>query len=127
MGNKKKVSLAACSGMSPHGLITRVACSDIVEDSDNTISICMGATSADKGGFRKLIHKYPIIAVNGCKEACVNRILEGRGVNVSKSLNIMELTAENNLNPQNVSRLDEEGENCVKIVKKRIEQILAEY
>jgi uncharacterized metal-binding protein len=58
------------------------------------------ATSANMEGFRKLIYKYPIIAVNGCEEACVNRILEGKGVNVAESLNIMELTAEKNLNPQ---------------------------
>jgi uncharacterized metal-binding protein len=68
MENKeqKKVALAACSGMSPNGLITRAACSDTVENSENIISICMGATSADREGFRKLIKKYPIIAVNGC-------------------------------------------------------------
>ena len=66
---KNKVALAGCSGMSPHGLITRVACSDAVEESDNLISICMSATSADREGFRELIKKYPIIAVNGCENS----------------------------------------------------------
>jgi hypothetical protein len=46
--NKERVALAACSRMSPSGLITRVTCSDIVENFDNVVSICMGATAADK-------------------------------------------------------------------------------
>ena len=85
---EKKLALASCSGMSPYGLITRVACSDAVEESDNFISICMGATSADREGFRELIRKYPIIALNGCEGSCVNKILDQKGIKVAKTINI---------------------------------------
>jgi hypothetical protein len=36
--------------MSPYGLVSRVISADIVEETDNTISICMGATSANRDG-----------------------------------------------------------------------------
>ena len=121
---QKKIALAACSGMSPYGLITRVACSDKVENSNNIISICMGATSADREGFRKLIKKYPIIAVNGCDAGCVDKILKVKGVKSAESLNVMKLLDEEELKPLKVSRLDEEGEKSVKAVKKGITKIL---
>lgn len=121
--DEKKLALAACSGMSPHGLVTRAACSDTVENSGKIISICMGATSADREGFRDLIKKYPIIAVNGCEGSCVNKILAQKGVEVYARVNVMEILNKENLTPHNVSRLDVEGEKCVEVVKMRIKEI----
>ncbi len=123
---QKKAALAACSGMSANGLITRVACSDTVKNSKNIISICIGATSADKEGFRKLIMKYPIIVVNGCEAACVDNILEGKGVKSAESLNIMGLLNEEKLRPTKVSRLNDEGEKSVEAVMMRIIEIVDE-
>ena len=51
MTSKKRIALAACSGMSPYGLVARVTSTDLVAENDNIISICMGATAADKDGF----------------------------------------------------------------------------
>jgi hypothetical protein len=51
MNTKNKIALATCSGMSPYGLVSRITSADIVKETDNTISICMGATSADRTGF----------------------------------------------------------------------------
>lgn len=120
---EEKLALAPCSGMSPYGLITRAACSDMIEESHHLISICMGATSADREGFRELIEKYPIIALNGCEGSCVDKILNQKGVKVAKTINVMEILNEEDLKPENVSRVDEEGEKCVKIVKARIKKI----
>ncbi len=55
MKEKNKIALAACSGMSPYGLVSRVTSADTVAETDNTISICMGATTADRDGFQNLI------------------------------------------------------------------------
>jgi uncharacterized metal-binding protein len=114
---KNKKALASCSGMSPYGLISRVAASDINQESENIISICMGATSADREGFRGLIKKYPIIAINGCEGSCVNKILQQKGVEPVQTINVKEILEEKNLEPQDVSRLDEVGEKCVKATK----------
>ncbi|MEG3224078.1 MAG: zinc-binding protein [Methanobacteriales archaeon Met13] len=120
----KKIALAACSGMSPHGLVSRVATDDTVTESDNLISICMGATSADQEGFRGLIKKYPIVAINGCDAECVNKILAPRCVRPHATINVQEVLKEENLKANDVSRLDEVGELCVGAVKKKIKQVL---
>ncbi len=124
MVNEKKYALAPCSGMSPYGLITRVASVDTVKERDDIISICMGATSADREGFKQLIRKYPIIAVNGCEGSCVDKILEQKGVKVAKIINAQEELNSENLKPTDPVRLDEHGEKCVLIMKKKISELI---
>lgn len=121
---KEKIAISPCTGMSPYGLVARVACSDTVDETENTISICITATSADREGFRNLIKKYPIISVNGCENTCVDKILSQKGVKTDKSLNIMKLLNEENLKPSDVSRLSVEDEKCVEAVRKKIKELL---
>jgi len=120
------VALAACSGMSPYGLVSRVASTDTVSETENTISICMGATSADRQGFRDLIRKYPILAINGCENNCVNKILKQKGVEVAKTINVKEELEKTGYEPHNVSRLDDEDEICVEIIKEKAKEKLKE-
>jgi uncharacterized metal-binding protein len=124
MANEKKYALAPCSGMSPYGLITRAASTDTVQERDDLISLCMGATSADREGFKELIRKYPIIAVNGCEGSCVDKILEQKGVKVAKIINAKEELDSENLKPTDVVRLDDEGEICVLAMKKKISELI---
>lgn len=120
----EKIALVPCGGMGPYGLVTRAATIDIVEEREDLISLCMGATSTDREGFRGLIRKYPIIAVNGCENSCVNKIFEQKGIKVAKFINVMEILNAENLKPTNVVRLDGKGEKCVDAAKKRLEEIL---
>ena len=122
MIEKKKVALAACSGMSPYGLVARVTSTDLVAENNNIVSICMGATAADKDVFITLIKKYPIITLNGCDSNCTIKILEQKGVKVTKNINVFEELDKKNLKPEDVSRLDSEGEVCVKYLKKKIKK-----
>ncbi len=124
MNKKNKIAIAACSGMSPYGLVSRVSSADIVEEADNTISICMGATSADRDGFKNLIKKYPIIAINGCDGDCTLKILENKGVKPVQIINVMEELNKKDLKPTDVSRLDDNGEICVEYMKNRIKNEL---
>ena len=74
---KPKTSLAPCNGMSPNGLVCRVAVGDLKKECEDVISICMGSTSADiEGKNNAMLKKYPIIAINGCSNNCVDKILE---------------------------------------------------
>ena len=122
MIEKKKVALAACSGMSPYGLVARVTSTDLVAENNNIVSICMGATAADKDVFITLIKKYPIITLNGCDSNCTIKILEQKGVKVTKNINVLEELDKENLKPRDVSRLDSEGEICVEYLKKKIKK-----
>ena len=127
MGKKNKIALASCSGMSPYGLVSRVTSSDMVSETDNLISICMGATSADRDGFQNLIKKYPIIAISGCDGNCTLKILEQKGVKPIKNINVMDELNKKNLKPTDVSRLDENGEICVGYMKEKIKKELKEF
>ncbi|WP_048190527.1 putative zinc-binding protein [Methanobacterium sp. SMA-27] len=127
MKGKNKIAIAACSGMSPYGLVSRVASSDTVAETDNTISICMGATSADRDGFRNLIKKYPIIALSGCDGNCTQKILEQKGVKPVKNIIVMDELNKKDLKPTDVSRLDDNGEICVEYMKNKIKKELKEF
>ena len=121
---KNKIAISPCTGMSPYGLVARAACSDTVDETEDTISICITATSAESGGFKNLIKKYPIIAINGCENACVDKILLQKGVRTAKTVNIMKLLNEEELKPSDVARLSKEDEKCVDIVKKKIKELM---
>ena len=127
MKGKNKIAIAACSGMSPYGLVSRVTSSDIVAETDNTISICMGATSADRDGFQNLIKKYPIIALSGCDGNCTQKILKQKGVKPVKNINVMDELNKKDLKPTDVSRLDDNGEICVEYMKNKIKKELKEF
>ena len=127
MKGKNKIAIAACSGMSPYGLVSRVTSSDTVAETDNTISICMGATSADRDGFQNLIKKYPIIALSGCDGNCTQKILEQKGVKPVKNINVMDELNKKDLKPTDVSRLDDNGEICVEYMKNKIKRELKEF
>ena len=118
---EKKVALAPCNGMSPNGLVSRVAVGDCRNENENVISICMGSTSADiEGKNDEMLKKYPIIAVNGCPNACVNKILKNKGIDVSGTVAVNEILDGFDVSAKDPFRLDDEAEECVKIIKKEL-------
>ncbi len=121
----EKIALAPCNGMSPNGLVSRVAVGDLKKENDNVISICMGSTSADiKNENTPMLKKYPIIAVNGCKNNCVNTILENKGIILHKSINVSDVLENFDVCARDPFRLDDEAEECVKIIKKELKNSL---
>ena len=121
----EKIALAPCNGMSPNGLVSRVAVGDFKNENENVISICMGSTSADiENKNTEMLKKYPIIAINGCRNNCVNTILENKGVEVAKTINASDVLENHDVCAHDPFRLDDEGEECVKIIKKELENSL---
>jgi uncharacterized metal-binding protein len=117
-----KVALAACSGMSPNGLISRVACGDCRKKNKQVISICMGSTAADIEGLNnEKIKQFPIIAVNGCDGGCVNKILKSKGIDAEDTVAVYKVLEKSDLVANDAFRLDEIGEKCVDKVKEEIE------
>ena len=97
----EKIALAPCNGMSPNGLVSRVAVGDCRKENENVISICMGSTSADiKGKNNEMLKKYPIIAVNGCSGAYFD------------------------ISTKDAFRLDDDGEMCVEIIKNELNRLV---
>ncbi len=117
----EKIALAPCNGMSPNGLVSRVACGDCRKENDNVISICMGSTSADIGGVNnEMLKKFPIIAVNGCSGGCVNKILENKGVVPADTVMVYEVLDKTEYSANDAFRLDEGGEKCVELVREKL-------
>lgn len=122
-----KIALASCNGMSPNGLVSRVAVGDCRKENDNVISICMGSTSADIAGENnEMLKKYPIIAVNGCNGACVNKILENKCIDVAETIGVGDILVNYNVSNDDPFRLDDEGEKCVKIIKEKLNEKIKE-
>ncbi|MEE0024301.1 putative zinc-binding protein [Methanobrevibacter sp.] len=122
-----KIALASCNGMSPNGLVSRVAVGDCRKENDNVISICMGSISADiSGKNNEMLKKYPIIAVNGCDGGCVNQILENKGIDVAETLGVGDVLANYDVSNDDPFRLDDGGEKCVKIIKEKLNKIIKE-
>ena len=111
--------------MSPNGLVSRVAVGDLKKENENVISICMGSTSADiEGENTEMLKKFPIIAINGCSNNCVNTILENKGIKLHKSINAGDILKHYDVCARDPFRLDDEAEECVNILKKELENSL---
>ncbi|MDO5810311.1 MAG: putative zinc-binding protein [Methanobrevibacter sp.] len=122
-----KVALAPCNGMSANGLVSRVAVGDCRKQNDDVISICMGSTSADiEGRNDEMLRKYPIVAVNGCPNACVNKILENKGIDVSGTVAVNEVLKDYQVSAKDPFRLDDEAEECVRIITEELNKTIAE-
>ena len=123
-----KIALAPCNGMSPNGLISRVAVGDLKKENENVISICMGSTSADiEGRNNEMLKKYPIVAVNGCSNNCVNKILKNKGIDVCTTLPVSEILDDFNVSAKDPFRLDTRGEECVKIIVEKLSKIMSDF
>lgn len=123
---KNKISIAACSGMSNFGLISRAIASDLSESEDNITSICITSTAADDK-TPKIMEKYPIIALNGCSNDCVEKLLKKKGLEVAESIDVMNYASEHDLEPGEVARLGKNGENTVKKLKKHVLKQIKDY
>lgn len=127
----EKIALAPCNGMSANGLVSRVAVGDCKKENENAISICMGSTSADiEGANNEMLKKYPIVAVNGCPNGCVNKILKNKGIDVADTVAVNEVLGDFEVSSKDPFRLDSEGEECVKIIvgqlNKSIEKLIGQ-
>jgi uncharacterized metal-binding protein len=120
-----KIALAPCNGMSPNGLVSRVAVGDCRKENENVISICMGSTSADiEGRNDGMLKKCPIVAVNGCPNGCVNKILKNKGIDVAGTVAVNEILDGLEVSSRDPFRLDREAEECVKIIVKELNKTI---
>lgn len=117
---RDKIALVSCSGLSPLGLIVRVATVDLALDNGNIVAACLTASSAQPSKCEPIINDCPVVAITGCSDDCVSTIFKENNIEITKSINVESLLDENNLNPLGVSRLDEDGEIAVDMLKKHI-------
>ena len=123
----EKIALASCNRMSANGLVSRVAVGDCKKENTNVILICMGSTAADTEGQNdSMLRKFPIIAINGCNNACANRILNSREIEIHKTIGVGDVLKEHKAFATDPFRLDSNGEKCVEIIKNKINEEMEE-
>lgn len=85
----------------------------------------MGSTSADiEGKNNDMLKKYPIVAVNGCPNGCVNKILENKGIDVADTVAVNEILDNYEVSAKDPFRLDSEAEECVKIIREELSKTI---
>ncbi len=124
----KKIALAPCNGMSANGLVSRVAVGDCKRVNEKAISICMGSTSADiEGKNDEMLKKYPIVALNGCANGCVNKILKNKGIDVADTIAVDQILDDYDVSAKDPFRLDSEAEECVKIIVEELNKTIEKF
>lgn len=115
----EKIALAACTGMSANGLVSRIAVYDAQKESNNIIHICIPSTAAESNkSIKKIINKYPIIAVNGCENCCVNKILNDKNIKANETININKELENCKVKPINPARCGKREEIAINYIKK---------
>lgn len=119
----EKIALAPYNGMSANGLVSRVAVGDCRKEHEDVISICMGSTSADiDGKNNNMLKKYPIIAVNGCPNGCVNKILENKGIAGTVAVN--EILKDYDVSAKDPFRLMMKLKSVLKIIVEKLNKTI---
>ena len=116
----EKIALVSCSGLSPLGLVVRAATVELALDNDNIVAACITEYSAQPNNCAPILDDAKIVSITGCSDDCVSTILKEKDIDVLKNIDAETLIKAYNLNPNDAIRLDDEGEEAVKILKKFI-------
>ncbi|WP_455645527.1 putative zinc-binding protein [Methanosphaera sp.] len=123
----KEITLVACSGLNPRGLVSRAVVSDLVDECDNCNFSCIVAMG---GGNKKHISRArdnTLIAVNGCDKNCPAIMLEKDEVHVDEVVVIPEVLEDTPFFPKDSVRINDEEEECIKIIKEEVKKLMKKY
>lgn len=115
-----KIALVSCSGLSPLGLVVRAATVDLALDNDNIVAACITEYSAQPNNCSPILDDAKIVSITGCSDNCVSTILNEKDIDVIKNIDAESVVKAFDLNPNDSIRLDDDGEEAVKILKRFI-------
>ena len=116
----EKIALVSCSGLSPLGLVVRAATVELALDNDNIVAACITEYSAQPNACSPILDDAKIVSITGCCDDCVSTILKEKNIDVIKNIDAETLVKEYDLNPNDSIRLDDDGEEAVKVLKRFI-------
>ena len=116
----EKIALVSCSGLSPLGLVVRAATVELALDNDNIVAACITEYSAQPNNCSPILDGARIVSITGCCDDCVSAILEEKDVEVIKNIDAETVVKAYDLNPNDSIRLDDDGEEAVKVLKRFI-------
>lgn len=115
-----KIALVSCSGLSPLGLVVRAATVELALDNDNIVAACIIEYSAQPNNCSPILDDAKIVSITGCSDDCVSTILEEKDIEIIKNIDAESVVKAFNLNPNDSIRLDDDGEEAVKVLKRFI-------
>jgi len=115
-----KIALVSCSGLSPLGLVVRAATVELALDNENIVAACITEYSAQPNACSPILDDAKIVSITGCSDDCVSTILKEKDVEVVKNIDAETVVKAFNLNPNDSIRLDNDGEEAVKVLKRFI-------
>ena len=116
----EKIALVSCSGLSPLGLVVRVATVELALENENIVAACITEYSAQPNNCSEILEDAKIITITGCGDNCASVILADKNVDVLKNISVDTIVKTYELNPLDPVRLDSDGEEAVSILKKYI-------
>lgn len=116
----EKIALVSCSGLSPLGLVVRAATVELALDNDNIVAACITEYSAQPNNCSPILEDAKIVSITGCTDDCVSVILKEKDVDVVKNIDAESVVKAFDLNPNDSIRLDDDGEEAVRVLKRYI-------
>ena len=116
----EKIALVSCSGLSPLGLVVRAATVELALDNDNIVAACITEYSAQPNNCSSILDGAKIVSITGCTDDCVSVILKEKDVDVIKNIDAESVVKAFDLNPNDSIRLDDDGEEAVRVLKRYI-------
>ena len=116
----EKIALVSCSGLSPLGLVVRAATVELALDNDDIVAACITEYSAQPNNCSPILDDAKIVSITGCGDDCVSTILKEKDVDVIKNIDAENVVKASDLNPNDAIRLDDDGEEAVKLLKRFI-------
>ena len=116
----EKIALVSCSGLSPLGLVVRAATVELALDNENIVAACITEYSAQPNNCSPILDDAKIVSITGCCDDCVSTILKEKNIDVIKNVDAETLVKAYDLNPNDAIRLDDDGEEAVKVLKRFI-------
>ena len=128
--NSRKIALISCSGEDlPEGTVSRVATRRILEQRDDTVTICLPLFLAGGQGERDFAKENPCITVDGCQKMCAAVGVEKYGGVTPRSTIVISEVAETLKCPKPTSKSkitsDDEKlvQNTMKIINEKIRTV----
>jgi uncharacterized metal-binding protein len=121
----RKIGLISCSGEDvPEGTISRVATRRVLEERDDTVTICLPLFLAGGQEERDFAKENPCITVDGCEKRCAAvGVKKYSGVDAKSSIVISEIVKERELlKPSSRDKILPQDEKLVREVMSTINQ-----
>ena len=116
----EKIALVSCSGLSPLGLVVRAATVELALDNENIVAACITEYSAQPNSCSPILDDAKIVSITGCTDDCVSTILKEKDIEVIKNIDAESVVKAFDLNPNDSIRLDDDGEEAIKVLKRFI-------